>query len=125
MIQDTHGIGLQDPSQAAQDRTLAAAEGLRAKREAGLKQLRDVAQSMESVFLNMLLSSMRKTVKKSEFFDGGRGEEVFTNLLDMTISERASRRGGGIGIADMIVEKYGKHVRGAEGPQGSSVDLKQ
>jgi hypothetical protein len=41
-------------------------------------------------FYGQLLASMRKTVHKSEYFHGGRAEEVFQGQLDQTLAERMS-----------------------------------
>ena len=70
-----------------------------------LGQLREAAQGFESVFLQMLLKSMRSTVNKSGFLDGGKGEEIFTGMMDQNFAEAASRQGGGVGLAKMIVEQ--------------------
>ena len=35
-----------------------------------------------------MLSSMRKTVGKAAYFDGGRGEEIFRGQLDQVMSQK-------------------------------------
>lgn len=76
----------------------------------GLGRLQEAARSFEAVFAQMLLSSMRSTVKQSSLFHGGRGEEVFRDLLDRQFAEGSAKRDGGLGISKLIVEKYRKHV---------------
>jgi Rod binding domain-containing protein len=71
-----------------------------------LEDLKRAAQAFESVFAQMLMKSMRATVKESELFHGGRGEDVFRELLDQRFSEGAS----GLGVAKLIVERYGKNL---------------
>lgn len=71
-----------------------------------LEDLKRAAQAFESVFAQMLMKSMRATVKESELFHGGRGEDVFRELLDQRFSEGAS----GLGVAKLIVERYGKNI---------------
>ncbi len=100
------------PPGPAERKTAGAAEKVR-RRELDLKQLREIAQGFESIFVHMLVKSMRATVKKSEFLNGGRGEEVFTDMLDMHVSDLSARRGRGIGIAETIVKRYSSHVRAA------------
>ncbi len=39
-------------------------------------------------FFQQMLGAMRKTVQKSEYFHGGRAEEVFQGQLDQVLSER-------------------------------------
>ena len=41
-------------------------------------------------FYGQLLKSMRQTVGKPAYFDGGRAEEVFRTQLDQTIADRMS-----------------------------------
>jgi flagellar protein FlgJ len=89
--------------------------------KADTEKLRDVARNFESIFLDMLMKSMRTTIHKSEILGGGsRGEEVFTSMLDQKIGERAGRHGRGLGIADMIVKHYGRRA----GPSGTRFDSK-
>ncbi len=109
MIQDIPKVRISETLERAQN--LAAPE----KRN---KDLEKVAHSFESIFVQMMTSAMRKTVKKSELFSGGRGEEIFTGLLDRAIAEESTQRGGGLGIAEMIIRQYSGHVRAAEGPIG-------
>ncbi len=86
-------------------------------------QLREVAQGFESVFMEMLFKSMRSTVSESKLFHGGRGEEIFRDMLDQTLSKGASRKG--LGIADMIVGRYAASVREAgEAGKGTRIDLR-
>ena len=46
------------------------------------EKLREVSEEFESVFLDLVLKSMRNTVPKSELMDGGNGEEIFRSMLD-------------------------------------------
>ena len=111
MIQDIPKVRVSDALERAQN--LADPE----KRK---KDLEKVARSFESIFVQMMTSAMRKTVKKSELFSGGRGEEIFTGLLDQAIAEKSARRGAGLGIAEMIIRQYSRHVRASEGPNGKT-----
>lgn len=52
-------------------------------------ELRDVfTEFVGQTFFQQMMSAMRKTVDKSEYFHGGRAEEVFQNQLDQTFAER-------------------------------------
>lgn len=84
--------------------------------------LKKVASEFETVFAKMFLSSMRKTAPQTPLLHGGRGEEIFTELLDGHYAEALSHRGKGLGIADMIVRKYAAHVRATEDQFGVVVD---
>jgi len=41
-------------------------------------------------FFGQMLKSMRKTVGKSAYFNGGRAEEVFTEQLDQVLAQKMS-----------------------------------
>ena len=73
-------------------------------------KLREAAQSFEAVFAGMLLQSLRATMNKSELFHGGRGEEMFTGLLDQALAQTSSLRSRGLGIAEMIVRQYARNA---------------
>lgn len=89
-----------------------------------VEKLREVAQNFESLFIQTLLKSMRSTIRKSGLIDGGRGEEIFTGLLDQRLAEVTSQRGDGIGLARMIVDGYAKYVRDPEEGRGRRVDAR-
>lgn len=92
---------------------IRSAEALKSGK-ADAEQLQKVSQDFESLFLSMLMRSMRKTVEKNDLLSGGRGEEVFEGLLDMHLSEVSSRRGSVLGIGDMIFKKYEKYLKTTE-----------
>ena len=72
------------------------------------ESLREVARSFEAVFAGILLRSMRATVGKSGLFHGGRGEELFTDLLDQSFAQAATQRGGGFGVAELIRQQLAR-----------------
>jgi len=61
---------------------------------------------MESLFINYLFKEMRATISKSGFISGGRGEEIFTSLLDAERSRNISTAGG-IGLAEIMLAQLG------------------
>jgi Rod binding domain-containing protein len=68
-------------------------------------QLREQAQKWVSqTFFGTLLKQMRNSPFKSEVFSGGRGGEVFSNMLDQHLADRMAR-GSGRRLADSIVRK--------------------
>jgi Rod binding domain-containing protein len=85
-----------------------------------LATLKKVAGDFETLFAQMFLSSMRKTAPQNPLLHGGRGEEIFTELLDSHYAESLSKRGKGLGIAEMIVRKFAAHVQAEE--KGTVVD---
>ncbi len=66
-----------------------AAEALKLQ-AADNKQDKKLRQAFDSfvgeTFYGQLLSQMRKTVEKSPYFNGGRGEEIFQGQLDQQLA---------------------------------------
>jgi len=46
------------------------------------QKLKSLANDFEAIFLNIMITSMRKSVQKSDFMTGGHGEKIYQNLLD-------------------------------------------
>ena len=69
-------------------------------------RLRAACTEMESLFITHLLKEMRATVDKSGFISGGRGEEIFTSLLDVELSKKMSAAGG-IGLSAILMDQLG------------------
>lgn len=65
------------------------------------KAIKKAAREFESLFVEMMLKSMRDTVGKDKLTGGGRGEETFRSLLDQEYARSASQTGG-LGIATSI-----------------------
>ena len=70
----------------------------RGKEELAAKK---VAREFESLFVGMMLKSMRDTVGKDPLTDGGHGEEVFRSLMDQEYA-RIITEHGGIGLSAML-----------------------
>jgi flagellar protein FlgJ len=89
---------------------------------AGEKQaaLEEVARQFETVFLKMMLKSMRDTVPESELIDGEK-TKFYQSMYDDQISLDLSKRGN-LGLADMIVQQLGgdKPNKGVIAGQGLS-----
>ena len=95
------------------------------KKPADLKSLQAAVQDFESIFTQMLMKSMRETVHKGKLFNGGRGEEIFTGMLDQKTAVGASKKGQGLGLAKMLVERYARNIHGAgDDAKGTKIDLK-
>ena len=64
--------------------------------QGGSSELRDAFNDfVGQTFYSQMLSTLRKSVQKSEYFDGGRGEEVFQGQLDQVIVEKLSDASAG------------------------------
>jgi flagellar protein FlgJ len=73
-------------------------------------RLKAVCNDMEALFINHMLSEMRKTVTKSGLTDGGRAEEVYTSLMDAELAKDLAYRGA-LGLSSMVREQLDR--RGA------------
>lgn len=74
--------------------------------------LKEVARQFETVFLKMMLKSMRDTVPDSELIDGEK-TKFYESMYDDQISLDLSKRGN-LGLADMIVQQMGGQATGKE-----------
>src|SRR6185295_11375701 len=61
-----------------------------------------VGQGMESMFLDYMMQSMRKTVPKNELDLESNASEIYRGMQDTQIAE-TSARAGGIGLADTVI----------------------
>lgn len=75
-------------------------------------KLQKAAKSFESFFVYQMIQSMRKTVTKTDFLNGGFAEDTFTGLLDQQYADSTA---GNFGIAKAIVNDYLKYMRGNDG----------
>lgn len=80
-----------------------AADATQQLSEAKRKEIKKVSRDFESLYLNMMLKSMRQTVAEDKVTGGGKAEETYRFLLDQEYANAAAKRGG-VGIAK-VVEK--------------------
>lgn len=72
--------------------------------------LREAAIEFESLFINHLLSTMRRTIPKSELFgETSFARETFEGMFDEELA-KVMARAGGIGLADMLMRQLGQAV---------------
>ncbi len=64
--------------------------------------LKDVARQFETLFMNMLLKSMRDATPQDGMFDSEQ-TRLYTAMLDQQLSEKMSARG--LGLADIMVRQ--------------------
>jgi peptidoglycan hydrolase FlgJ len=76
-------------------------------------RFKTVCNDMEALFINHMLSEMRKTVTKSGLTDGGRAEEVYTSLMDAELAKDLAHRGA-LGLSSMVRDQLDR--RGAASP---------
>lgn len=75
------------------------------------QELRRIAGQFEAYFMNMMMKSMRQSVPKNPYMNGGFAEDVYTQMLDDTLTRKAVETGRGYGIAEMIINAYEKLLK--------------
>jgi peptidoglycan hydrolase FlgJ len=98
-------VGLNASQSLASSQGLSAAGALaNAKGPAGGDKSQDPSSGelrktfdsfVGETFYGQMLSSMRKTVGKAAYFDGGRAEEIFRGQLDQVISQKLTEASAG------------------------------
>lgn len=56
-------------------------------------KVKELAKQFESIFYDLVLKSMRSSVQKSGFIDGGNAEEIYRGMLDSEYSKMMSGQG--------------------------------
>jgi len=69
--------------------------------------LRKAGEQFEAVFVRLLMQEMRRTIPKSDLFEGsGNEREIYEGIADAALADGLARDGS-LGIADMIVAQMG------------------
>ena len=94
----------------------AKAAGASDEKQAALEE---VARQFETIFLKMMLKSMRDTVPDSELISNEK-TKFYESMYDDQISLDLSKRGK-LGLADMIVQQLGGKAKANSEPNGQSL----
>ncbi len=57
------------------------------------EQIKKLASEFESLFLDIVMKSMRQSVMKSGLIDGGNAEDIYQSMLDAEYSKIMSQQG--------------------------------
>ena len=71
------------------------------------KRLKSACDGFEEIFVHKLIQVMRSTVDKETLTFGGRGEEIFQDMLDENYAKLITQSRA-IGLSDMIYEQTKK-----------------
>ena len=74
------------------------------------EKLKKACTEFESIFIQSLLKSMRQTVPKGTFLDGGPGKGLFESMFDQELSKHLATKGG-VGLGKMMYENLMRHPR--------------
>ncbi len=68
------------------------------------KKLKEAAEEFESLFVNYMLKSMRKTVMKSELLGSGLGGDIMESMFDEKLSQNLASHSN-LGIAELVYQQ--------------------
>ncbi len=71
------------------------------------KNLRDACDGFEEIFVHKLIQVMRGSSDKDNLLSGGRGEEIFQDMLDENYSKLITQNRS-LGLSDLIYEQTKK-----------------
>ena len=63
-------------------------------------KLKKTCKDMEAMFLNMMMTDMRKTIQKSKLVESSK-EDIMTSMLDTEVTKNMANAGG-MGLGDML-----------------------
>lgn len=96
------------PNRAAYD--IKSAQDLRTQFAKDPKEgLKAAAQQFETMFLQMVMKSMRDTVPQDGLLDSDQSR-FYTGLLDQQMAQNLSSSGQGVGFARLIEQQLGRNV---------------
>ncbi len=70
------------------------------------ERLKKACADFESIFISYMLKTMRRTIPESGV-NKFPGKDIYTMLLDQKVAEDLAKRGGGMGIQEMLLHQLG------------------
>lgn len=71
------------------------------------EKLMDVCRDFESVFLNIVLKEMRKTIPESDLVEKSYAREMFESMQDEELAKEMSK-GRGVGLAQELYKQLSR-----------------
>ncbi|WP_378950998.1 rod-binding protein [Pelosinus sp. sgz500959] len=112
MINTINSIQTKDTGNFAEHLASATEKAEQSKDDAKLKA---TCKDMEAMFLNMMMTDMRKTVQKSKLVDTST-EDMMTSMLDTEMTKNMASAGG-MGLADMLYRQLRIDASAVKKPQ--------
>lgn len=97
--------------QSKAEQAAQAASALKAK-GIDVEKIDTAARDFEAVFLSAMMKPMFEEIEPDALFGGGKGEEVFNDLILDEYGKNMAA-GGGIGIAAMVKEELIRQQEGS------------
>jgi len=79
------------------------------KREAKLKQLKEVSYQIESIFINMIFKEMRKSLNKYRLIPENPAEKIFKDMLYQEYALNLAKSEQ-LGFSKIIYAQYSKYI---------------
>jgi len=73
------------------------------------KRLKKACDEFSAYFVKQMLSSMRKTVQKDDFLNGGNSEEIFKDMLDLEYAKNMTKNKQ-LGLSELLYNKLSKNI---------------
>ncbi len=70
------------------------------------EKLKKACADFESIFISHMLKTMRSTVPKSK--SNFPGKDIYSSLVDQKVAEDLTKRGGGIGLQEMLLRQLNR-----------------
>ena len=87
--------------------------------ESTRQALRDASTEFEAIFMNQLVSAMRKTVGESGLIQKSQGEKMFEGMLDEEWARGLAGRPGHSGLSEMIYRQLSRQMELEDEPPRS------
>lgn len=111
---------INDTSQSFALDVSASAQDLRAKFQKDPKAgLQAAAQQFESMFLQMVMKSMRDATPQDGLMDS-ESTRFYTSMLDQQMAQNLTSTGKGLGFAKLIEEQLGRQMLPPQGKDGAA-----
>ena len=84
------------------------------KPEISEKRLKKACADFESIFINYMLKTMRRAVPQSGT-NKFAGKDIYSTMIDQKVAEDLAKRGGGIGLQEMLLRQLKSGNKGVRG----------
>ena len=71
------------------------------------EKLKKACADFESIFINYMLKTMRRTIPQSGT-NKFTGKDIYSSMIDRKVAEDLAKRGGGIGLQEMLLRQLGR-----------------
>ena len=103
-------------------RAAAGVEGSLEERRAGLRK---AAKEFEAIFVNQMISAMRKTVSEGGLVRKNQGEKIFESMLDEEWSKKLTTKTGHNSLGALLYRQLSRHAGLAEEATGDRDEMMQ